>query len=110
MTAHCFDSWSTPKLGQMTRIARQCVAEAQAAFAASGAEDRRRERTLMSYTTEVAELHCRRAEDRLAELQAELQRRVIECFRERRTPPRLGPEFRKDLWNRVPAEGAEVRA
>lgn len=102
MSASRFDSWDTPKLGAMVQIARQRVTEANAAFAATQAEERRlRKRT---YLSEQAELHCRRAEDRLDEMRAELLRRALECFVERRTYPRLGPEFRRrGFWDQLPA-------
>ena len=103
-----YDFWSTGKLAQMTAIARRLVAEAQARFEATLAVERRR--CKRTYQSEEAELHVRRAEDRLALMRAELERRALETVGERRVGPRRGPEHRSGLWDREPAPAASFAA
>lgn len=98
-----FEYWDTPKLAEMVRLARQRAAEAQARFAASGAEDRRLGKST-TYQSEVAHGLLRRAEDSLDQMRTELKRRSMECFVERRSGPRRGPEHRRGWWwDRLPA-------
>src|SRR6267142_918941 len=67
--------WNTAKLGSMVKIARQRVAEAQTAFDATLAVERRRGKRSWE----------------------------SECLTERRKGPRLGPEYRReDIWRQLP--------
>jgi hypothetical protein len=102
MSAHRFDSWSTCKLGRMTEFARKERDRARGRFEASGAEDRRRNKT-DSYATEMAELHHRRAQDALDEMRAELRRRAFESTIERRKSGSRVPVNREGLWDREAA-------
>jgi hypothetical protein len=100
MTAR-FDNWSTGKLGTMTQIARRRLDQARAAREAIGAMDRR-----LGESIDVDQ-PVRRAEDILALMRAELERRAIESCRERRELPRKGPEHRSDHLNREAAPETE---
>jgi len=97
-----FAYWSTAKLGDMVKLARDLLREKQAAFDATLEVERRRGKR--SWESEEAGDYVRRAEDRLALMVAELRRRASECLTERRKGPRLGPEYRReDIWRQLPA-------
>ena len=100
-----FSNWDTPKLGQMIRLTRQRLAEAQAKFAESGAAERRLRKHM--YESEEAEQHVRRVEDDLELMRDELRRRAIGAFVERRKGERKGIEFRRSAVTRVTAEVVE---
>jgi hypothetical protein len=72
--AASFSYWDTAKLGEMIRLARLRLREAQSKFEQSGREERRLKKRL--FETESAERFVRRAEDQVSIMRAELERRA----------------------------------